>query len=169
MYMCVCCNGFAEIHFVSIFKCKPVQSHRRLPLSIHITAHLLSAGVLKYCEANVQLMHVMKRLHVKMFQFVCLCMQNYTVLPVNQGIINLYDCTLMSWFLGMLYIPDLNCPHLLGTEFSNNNITISEQMVTCCTLLYDRCVWTCFVFPSLENLIQIPLKLTILDISFFKN
>ncbi|XP_071339222.1 solute carrier family 28 member 3-like isoform X2 [Trachinotus anak] len=47
------------------------------------------------------------------------------------------SCFMTACIAGMLYIPDLQCPHFLSTEFSNNNVTISNQLVTCCTLLYD--------------------------------
>nr|XP_046243553.1 solute carrier family 28 member 3-like isoform X1 [Scatophagus argus] len=38
---------------------------------------------------------------------------------------------------GMLYIPDLQCPHFLSTQFNNTNVSNSSQLVTCCTQLYN--------------------------------
>ncbi|XP_056231467.1 solute carrier family 28 member 3-like isoform X2 [Seriola aureovittata] len=47
------------------------------------------------------------------------------------------SCFMTACIAGMLYIPDLHCPRFLSTEFSNTNVTISSQLVTCCTLLYN--------------------------------
>ncbi|XP_022613332.1 solute carrier family 28 member 3 [Seriola dumerili] len=47
------------------------------------------------------------------------------------------SCFMTACIAGMLYIPDLHCPRFLSTEFSNTNMTISSQLVTCCTLLYN--------------------------------
>nr|XP_019959026.1 PREDICTED: solute carrier family 28 member 3 isoform X1 [Paralichthys olivaceus] len=47
------------------------------------------------------------------------------------------SCLMTACIAGMLYIPDVQCPQLLTTEFSNANVTSSTQLVTCCTLLYN--------------------------------
>ncbi|XP_076586657.1 solute carrier family 28 member 3-like [Chaetodon auriga] len=46
-------------------------------------------------------------------------------------------CFMTACVAGMLYIPDLQCPHFLSTQFSNTNVTISSELVTCCTQLYN--------------------------------
>lgn len=51
--------------------------------------------------------------------------------------------TLCFGFLGILYIPDLQCPHFLSEQFSNPNVTSSSQLVACCTELYMRWVCVC--------------------------
>ncbi|XP_029296076.1 solute carrier family 28 member 3-like [Cottoperca gobio] len=48
------------------------------------------------------------------------------------------SCFMTACIAGMLYIPDLQCPHFLNTEFINTNVTSSSQLVTCCTQLYNR-------------------------------
>ncbi|XP_049433819.1 solute carrier family 28 member 3-like isoform X3 [Epinephelus fuscoguttatus] len=47
------------------------------------------------------------------------------------------SCFMTACIAGMLYIPDLQCPHFLSTEFINTNVTSSSQLVTCCTQLYN--------------------------------
>ncbi|GAA6223197.1 solute carrier family 28 member 3, partial [Lates japonicus] len=47
------------------------------------------------------------------------------------------SCFMTACIAGMLYIPDLQCPRFLSTEFNNTNVTSSTQLVTCCTLLYN--------------------------------
>lgn len=67
----------------------------------------------------------------------------YIIYPVTQVFFMVF--LMLSGFLGMLYIPDLECPQFLATQFSNINVTNSSQLVTCCTQLYNRfvCVWVC--------------------------
>lgn len=62
--------------------------------------------------------------------------------------------TLFFGFLGMLYIPDLQCPHFLSEQFSNPNVTSSSQLVACCTELYMRWVCVChkLMFPFCYHL-----------------
>ncbi|KAM9858619.1 solute carrier family 28 member 3-like [Aulostomus maculatus] len=48
------------------------------------------------------------------------------------------SCFVTACVAGMLYIPNLQCPQLLSTQFNNTNVSISTQLVTCCTQLYDR-------------------------------
>ncbi|XP_051277584.1 solute carrier family 28 member 3-like [Dicentrarchus labrax] len=47
------------------------------------------------------------------------------------------SCFMTACIAGMLYIPDLQCPHFLSTEFSNTNVTSSSELVTCCIQLYN--------------------------------
>ncbi|XP_075955751.1 solute carrier family 28 member 3-like [Anarhichas minor] len=47
------------------------------------------------------------------------------------------SCCVTACIAGVLYIPDLPCPHFLSTEFINANVTSSLQLVTCCTQLYN--------------------------------
>ncbi|XP_042344590.1 solute carrier family 28 member 3-like [Plectropomus leopardus] len=47
------------------------------------------------------------------------------------------SCFMTACIAGMLYIPDLQCPHFLSTEFINASVTSSSQLVTCCTQLYN--------------------------------
>lgn len=54
---------------------------------------------------------------------------------------------LLSGFLGMLYIPDLQCPHFLSTHINNTGLTSSPQLLTCCTQLYNR--WNNMFDPGL--------------------
>ncbi|XP_068461128.1 solute carrier family 28 member 3-like [Clinocottus analis] len=48
-----------------------------------------------------------------------------------------FSCFMTACIAGILYIPDLHCPHFLSTEFINANVTTSLQLVTCCTQLYN--------------------------------
>ncbi|KAM7392053.1 hypothetical protein PAMP_022695 [Pampus punctatissimus] len=48
------------------------------------------------------------------------------------------SCFMTACIAGMLYIPNLQCPQFLSTEFNKTNVTIvSSQLVTCCTQLYN--------------------------------
>ncbi|XP_033476106.2 solute carrier family 28 member 3-like [Epinephelus lanceolatus] len=47
------------------------------------------------------------------------------------------SCFMTACIAGTLYIPNLQCPHFLSTEFINTNVTSSSQLVTCCTQLYN--------------------------------
>ncbi|XP_062237813.1 solute carrier family 28 member 3-like isoform X1 [Platichthys flesus] len=47
------------------------------------------------------------------------------------------SCLMTACIAGILYIPDVQCPQFLSTEFSNANVSSSTQLVTCCTLLYN--------------------------------
>uniref|UniRef100_UPI0037E71CEC solute carrier family 28 member 3-like n=1 Tax=Semicossyphus pulcher TaxID=241346 RepID=UPI0037E71CEC len=47
------------------------------------------------------------------------------------------SCFMTACIAGVLYIPDLHCPHFLSTEFSDTNVTLSSQLVTCCKQLYN--------------------------------
>ncbi|XP_040897932.1 solute carrier family 28 member 3-like [Toxotes jaculatrix] len=47
------------------------------------------------------------------------------------------SCFMTACIAGMLYIPDLQCPHFLSMEFNHTNVTSSTQLVTCCRLLYN--------------------------------
>lgn len=47
------------------------------------------------------------------------------------------SCFMTACIAGMVYIPDLQCPQFLSTEFINVNVTSSLQLVTCCTQLYN--------------------------------
>lgn len=44
------------------------------------------------------------------------------------------------WILGTLYIPEVQCAHFLSTQFSNDVVANSSQLVTCCMELYTRYV-----------------------------
>lgn len=67
----------------------------------------------------------------------------------------IFIMTLISGLLGILYIPDLQCPHLLSTEFNNTNLTISSQLVTCCTQLYNRWMFAFSLSPSCVYVFEI--------------
>ncbi|XP_029135047.2 solute carrier family 28 member 3 [Labrus bergylta] len=47
------------------------------------------------------------------------------------------SCFMTACIAGVLYIPDLQCPHFLSTEFNETNVTLSSQLVTCCEQLYN--------------------------------
>ncbi|XP_073321881.1 solute carrier family 28 member 3-like [Pagrus major] len=47
------------------------------------------------------------------------------------------SCFMTACIAGMLYVPDLQCPHFLSTHFNNTNLTSSSQLLTCCTQLYN--------------------------------
>ncbi|XP_037635065.1 solute carrier family 28 member 3-like isoform X2 [Sebastes umbrosus] len=64
---------------------------------------------------------------------------------------------------GMLYIPDLPCPHFLSTEFINTNVTSSSQLVTCCLQLYKRCVYVC----NTDNFLPVIIYLLLCCVASF--
>ncbi|XP_059193504.1 solute carrier family 28 member 3-like [Centropristis striata] len=47
------------------------------------------------------------------------------------------SCFMTACIAGVLYIPDLHCPHFLSTQFNNTNVTSNSELVTCCTQLYN--------------------------------
>uniref|UniRef100_A0A3Q3JCZ3 Uncharacterized protein n=1 Tax=Monopterus albus TaxID=43700 RepID=A0A3Q3JCZ3_MONAL len=47
------------------------------------------------------------------------------------------SCFMTACIAGVLYIPELQCPDFLSTEFNNTSVNISTQLVTCCTQLYN--------------------------------
>ncbi|XP_036952852.1 solute carrier family 28 member 3-like isoform X2 [Acanthopagrus latus] len=47
------------------------------------------------------------------------------------------SCFMTACIAGMLYIPDLQCPHFLSTHINNTGLTSSPQLLTCCTQLYN--------------------------------
>ncbi|XP_067431730.1 solute carrier family 28 member 3-like [Thunnus thynnus] len=47
------------------------------------------------------------------------------------------SCFMTACIAGVLYIPKLQCPQFLSTEFNKTNLTITTQLVTCCTQLYN--------------------------------
>ncbi|XP_026177578.1 solute carrier family 28 member 3 isoform X2 [Mastacembelus armatus] len=48
------------------------------------------------------------------------------------------SCFMTACIAGMVYIPDLQCPHFLSTVFNSTNVTSSPELVTCCRQLYNR-------------------------------
>uniref|UniRef100_A0A672IYY9 Sodium/nucleoside cotransporter n=1 Tax=Salarias fasciatus TaxID=181472 RepID=A0A672IYY9_SALFA len=51
------------------------------------------------------------------------------------------SCFMTACIAGMLYIPDLQCQHFLSLEFNNFNLTNTSSLLSCCTQLYNRCVY----------------------------
>ncbi|KAM9360679.1 solute carrier family 28 member 3-like [Symphorus nematophorus] len=47
------------------------------------------------------------------------------------------SCFMTACIAGMLYLPDLQCPQFLNTQFINTNVTNSSQLLSCCTQLYN--------------------------------
>ncbi|XP_061757524.1 solute carrier family 28 member 3-like [Nerophis ophidion] len=47
------------------------------------------------------------------------------------------SCFTTACVAGVLYIPKLDCPHFLGRVFNSTNVTLSIQLLSCCTQLYN--------------------------------
>lgn len=91
---------------------------------------------------------------------IVLCTQHKTC--CSSGFM-VFKMIMYCGFVGMLYIPDLQCPQFLSTHFSSTNVTSSTQLLTCCTMLYNRyyCIEThnhaltkTFVFDMADTFIE---------------
>lgn len=78
---------------------------------------------------------------------VCNVSFNVLLSDIHNIFILLLMWFLLSGVLGMLYIPDLQCPHFLSTHINNTGSTSSPQLLTCCTQLYNR--WNNMFDPRL--------------------
>ncbi|XP_061881854.1 solute carrier family 28 member 3-like [Entelurus aequoreus] len=47
------------------------------------------------------------------------------------------SCFMTACVAGVLYIPKLDCPHFLGRVFNSTNVTLNNQLLSCCTQLYN--------------------------------
>ncbi|XP_077417444.1 solute carrier family 28 member 3-like [Vanacampus margaritifer] len=47
------------------------------------------------------------------------------------------SCFVTACVAGILYIPEVDCPHYLRGAFNSTNVTVATEMLTCCTQLYN--------------------------------
>ncbi|KAM8865441.1 solute carrier family 28 member 3-like [Synchiropus picturatus] len=50
------------------------------------------------------------------------------------------SCFMTACVAGMLYIPKMNCPQMLISMFNSSNTSVSTEILTCCTQLYDSVI-----------------------------